>query len=233
MRSTVAVFLLILASAPSARAEMRGVLRVGVRPVTLSPERDTPILGARVDDAVQAYNAAADAYERAHGGTAPAEMEPIDRGDLGVSTTMLTLAPGLEVGDRSMFFRIEAALGFGADHRSYGVGFYPFNVALRRKRVTPYLSAGGSLSWFDDTRLDGEVGVLMGARVAGGLRLGRRVTLELGYNAYSIGGVLDRDELDTMRAYDPTGPAPPPRPETALSGGESTGTIDVSVGLAL
>lgn len=222
---------------PEARAEARGTLRVGVAPVALTPESDTPVLGARVDDAVRAYNAAADAYNRAHGYAPGSSMStaPIDRGDLGMSSTMLTLAPGLEAGEHHLYMRVEAALAFGADHRSYGVGFYPLNLAvpMRRGTLTPYLSAGGSLSWLDDTRVDGEFGALLGARVAGGMRVGKRMTLELGYNAYSIGGLVDREELDTMRAYDPRGDDPPPRPDTALSGGESSGTVDFSLGFAL
>jgi hypothetical protein len=231
------VVLALSAGARDVRAEARGVLRVGVTPVSLEPESDTPIFGARVDEAVRAYNTAADAYDRAHGLDAGSPMSParIDRATFGVNTTMFTLAPGLEAGARHLYIRLEAQLGFGADHRSYGVGFYPFNVAvpLRRGTVTPYLSAGGSVSWLDDTRSDGEVGALLGARVAGGVRVNRRVSLEVGYSAFAIGGFLDRSDLDTMLTYDPRGAAPPPRPETALAGGESRGTVDVSVGLAL
>ena len=238
MRTTIAVVVLALVSiCQGARAETRGVLRVGVAPVALAPDGDTPLFGTRVDDAVRAYNAAADAYNRAHGlpASSPMSTPPIGRDAFAVDTTMLTLRPALEAGERHVFVRIEAALAFGADHRSAGIGFYPFNVAvpMRRGTVTPYLSAGGSVSWFDDTRDDGELGALLGARVAGGMRLGRRVTFEVGYNAYAIGGFLDRADLDTMLTYDPRGDAPPPRPETALAGGESRGTVDVSIGLAL
>jgi hypothetical protein len=220
-----------------AGAETRGVLRVGVAPVSLTPESDTPLFGSRVDDAVRAYNAAADAYNQAHGYTPGSEMSTarIDRTDLGVSSNFLTLAPGLEAGTRHAYFRLEAALAFGADHRSYGVGFYPLNLAvpMRRGTLTPYVSAGGSLSWLDDIRIDGEVGVLLGARFATGMRVGKRVRVELGYNAYSIGGLVDRDQLDTMRAYDPRGSAPPPRPDSAIAGGEQSGAFDLSLGLAI
>jgi hypothetical protein len=232
------VALALLAShAGAADAETRGVLRVGVAPVALTPERDTWLLGGHVDDAVRAYNAAAEAYDRAHGYAPGSEMstEPIDRSDLGVDTNFLTLAPGLETGTRHAFVRIEAALAFGESHRSYGLGLYPINLAvpMRRGTLTPYVSAGASLSWLDDTRIEGELGALFGARVAGGIRFGRRVTVEVGYNAYAIGGLFDRDELDTMRAYDPRGDEPPPRPDTALAGGEQHGSVDVSLGLAL
>src|SRR5205085_3931174 len=104
---------------------------------------------------------------------------------------------------------------------------------MRRGTLTPYLSAGGSVSWLDDTRIDGGFGALLGARVAGGMRVGRRVTLEVGYNAYSIGGLVDTEQLDTMSTYDPRGDAPPPRPETALAGGEQRGAFDISLGLAM
>jgi hypothetical protein len=233
---------LLLSSLPlllphEVHAETRGVLRVGVAPVVLTPRSDTPYLGSRFDDAVRAYNAAADAYNRAHGLEPGSAMStaPIERGDLGVRTTMLTLAPGLEAGERHLYMRIQAELGFGAEHRSYGLGFYPLNVAMpmRRGTLTPYVSAGGSVSWLDDTRSDGEIGALLGARLAGGMRVGRRITVEVGYHAYSIGGVVDTAQLDTMSTYDPRGDAPPPRPEAALAGGEASGAFDISLGFAM
>ncbi|HUQ01678.1 MAG TPA: hypothetical protein VM261_04245 [Kofleriaceae bacterium] len=221
----------------TADAETRGVLRVGVAPVALTPDGDTPLFGSRVDDAVRAYNAAADAYNQAHGYAPGSAMSTarIGRDDLGVASNFFTLAPGLEAGSRHAYFRLEAALAFGADHRSYGIGFYPLNLAfpMRRDSLTPYVSAGGSLSWLDDVRIDGEVGVLLGARFAAGVRIGQRVRVELGYNAYSIGGLVDRDQLDTMRAYDPRGSAPPPRPDSAIAGGEQRGAFDLSLGLAI
>lgn len=233
----VVVLAIITSAAEDAGAETRGVLRVGVAPVALSPESDTWLIGSRVDDAVRAYNAAADAYNQAHGYAPGSEMStaPIDRSDLGVTANFFTLAPGLEAGTRHVFVRVEAALAFGEDHRSYGLGLYPINLAvpMRRGTLTPYVSAGGSLSYLDDLRVDGELGALFGARFAGGLRVGRRVTVEIGYNAYAIGGLVDKDQLDTMRAYDPRGNEPPPRPESALSGGEQRGAVDLSLGLAL
>ena len=230
-------FAIIASVAGVAGAQTRGVLRVGVAPVALTPSRDTPVLGGRVDDAVRAYNAAAEAYDRAHGYAPGSAMstEPIDRTDLGVSSNFFTLAPGLEAGQRHLFVRIEAALAFGENHRSYGLGFYPINIAvpMRRGTITPYVSAGGSLSWLDDMRLDGEFGMLFGARLAGGMRIGRRFNIEVGYGAYAIGGLVDRDQLDTMREYDPRGSEPPPRPDPALSGGEQRGAFDLSLGLAI
>lgn len=233
----VVVVSIIASAAEDAGAEARGVLRVGVAPIALTPERDTWLLGPRVDDAVRAYNAAALAYDQAHGYAPGSEMStaPIDRGDLGVSTNFFTLAPGLEAGTRHVFVRVEAALAFGENHRSYGLGFYPLNLAvpMRRGTLTPYFSAGGSVSYLDDLRLDSEFGALVGARFAGGMRIGRRVTVELGYNAYAIGGMVDSDQLDTMREYDPRGNEPPPRPESALAGGEQRGAVDLSLGLAI
>jgi hypothetical protein len=237
-RLPFAVALTIVAStAGIAGAETRGVLRVGVAPVTLTPESDTWLLGSRVDDAVRAYNAAAEAYNQAHGYAPGSAMstESIDRTDLGVSTNFFTLAPGLEAGSRHVFVRVEAALAFGEDHRSYGLGLYPLNIAvpMRRGTMTPYVSAGGAISYLDDLRIDGELGALVNARFAGGMRIGKRVTVEVGYNAYSIGGLVDKDELDTMREYDPRGNEPPPRPESALAGGEQRGAVDLSLGLAI
>jgi hypothetical protein len=231
------VLAIVASTTENADAETRGVLRVGVAPVALTPESDTPLLGSKVDDAVRAYNAAAEAYNQAHGYAPGDEMSTasIDRRALGMSTSFFTLAPGLESGTRHVYVRIEAALGFGADHRTYGLGFYPLNFAvpMRRGTIAPYVSAGGALSRLDDTRLDSEAGLIVSTRVAGGIRFGRRVTVEVGYGAYTVGGLVDRDELDTMRGYDPRGNEPPPRPESAIAGGEQRGAVDISLGLAL
>lgn len=167
--SFVVVLAIMASAAEDAGAETRGVLRVGVAPIALTPESDTWLLGARVDDAVRAYNADADAHDQAHGYAPGSEMStaPIDRSDLGVTTNFFTLAPGLEAGTRHVFVRVEAALAFGEDHRSYGLGLYPINLAvpMRRGTLTPYLSAGGSLSYLDDLRVDGEFGALSIASV--------------------------------------------------------------------
>jgi hypothetical protein len=232
-----AALTLTLLTSSAVRADKRGVLRVGVTPLQLTPAADTPFLGAHVDDAVEAYNAAADAYNQAHGymvGSAQATA-PIDRTALGVRSTLLTVAPALEAGNRYVYVRLEALLGFGETHRAYGVGFYPFNVAgsLRRSTIVPYLSAGGSASWLDDRAVDGELGALFTARVAAGVRFSRRMTIEVGYGVAALGGVVERGRLDTMTSYDPRGAAPPPHPTEALSGGEQQGMIDVWFGLAL
>ena len=219
------------------RAETRGVLRVGIAPIDLAVADDTPLLAEPVDEAVDAYNGAAAAYDQAHGTDGSAMATPrIGREDLGVEATMLTLAPALEIGGEHVFFRIEAHLGQGDDLRTVGVGLYPLNVAvpLRRGRVVPYVSAGGAASWLDRASVDGEVGALLTARAAAGVRLGDRVTVEVGYGAWVLGGLVDRGELETMvDDYDPRGDAPPPRPDDAIAGGEQRGLVDVSVGLAI
>ncbi len=228
---------LICAASSTAHADKRGVLRIGVTTLQLTPAADTPVLGDQVDEAVEAYNLAAAAYNQAHGygdGSAQATA-PIDRGALGVRSTLLTIAPGIEGGARNIYVRLEAQLGLGETHRAYGLAFYPFNLAgsLRDGQVVPYLSAGGSVSWLDDRAIDGEMGALLAARVAVGVRLAQRMTIEVGYGVATLGGVVDRGQLETMSTYDPSGAAPPPHPDAALSGGEQQGMIDVSIGLAL
>jgi len=85
------------------------LLRVGVTPLSLTPASDTPFLGERVDEAVAAYNAAADAYNQAHGFPDGSDMatSPIERGALGVRSTLLVIAPALEVGHPNAFLRFE------------------------------------------------------------------------------------------------------------------------------
>ena len=145
----------------------------------------------------------------------------------------MTIAPALEIGGERAYFRLEASIGFGDGLRAIGIGLYPLNLALplRRGAITPYLSAGGVASWLDYTGSDGEIGALLMARAALGVRLGGRVAVELGYGAFVVGGLVDRARLRTMTDYDPQGAAPPPRPETALSGGEQRGLVDLSVGI--
>lgn len=238
MRSTptLILLLLIVVSPRTAIADSRGVLRVGVVSLDLAPTQRTPYLGGRLDDIVGAYNGASEAYNQAHGYAPGSAMASgtIAADDLGVRATLLTLAPALEVGGDHYFFRLEAHVGFGDELRSYGIGIYPINLAakLRRGRIRPYLSAGGSASWLDRTGDGDELGALLTARVALGVRLGR-VALELGYGALVMGGLVDRARLNTMSDYDPAGSAPPPRPETAIAGGEQRGMVDFSLGVSL
>jgi hypothetical protein len=234
-RILLAAALVAAATAP-ARADVRGVLRVGLAPVDLAPDDDTPVFGSRIDDAVGAYNAAADAYNQLHGYDAgsPMASDAIGAEDLGVRATMLTVAPGFEAGHRNVYVRLEGTLGFADDLRAYGLGFYPLNLAasLRRGAIVPYLSAGGTASWLDRTSTDGELGALVTARAAAGLRVGRRMTFEVGYGAFLLGGLIDRGRIRTMEDYDPSGGAPPPPPTDAIAGGEQRGMIDASVGFS-
>ena len=222
---------LLLIGSVEARADSRGVLRVGALPVDLAADRDTPLFGGYVDDAVTAYNAAAEAHDVAHGRD---DATPtIDAGDLGVRETLWTIAPALEVGRDVAYARFEALLGMSENLRAVGVAIYPFNFAvpLRGGTVTPYLSAGGAATWLD-RRGEGDAGgaVLM-ARAAAGVRV-QRVAVEVGYGLFALGGVIDRDELDQMLEYDPRGEAPPPRPDAAIAGGEQRRrSFDVSVGV--
>ncbi len=237
MRSSFLFTFLVIIVCPSvAVADSRGVLRVGVVTLDLAPTDATPYLGGRVDDIVGAYNGASDAYNEAHGYPAGSEMASgtIDRDDLGVRATLVTVAPALEVGGDHYFFRLEGVAGFGDDLRALGVGVYPINLAakLRGGDVRPYLSAGGTASWLDRIGGAGEIGGLVTARVAVGVRVGR-ASLEIGYGAFVMGALVDRGRLNTMTDYDPRGDAPPPRPETAIAGGEQRGMVDLSLGLSL
>jgi hypothetical protein len=230
--TALAALLLVMAVAHTARADVRSVVRVGVLPISLSSGRDTPMIGESIGDAVMAYNAAADAYEAAHG-QRPMSTERIAADDFGIRGALLTVSPGVELGGEHAYVRFEAQFGFGDDLRAIGIGIYPLNVAmpLRRRTIVPYLSLGGVASWLDRTSTDGELGGMFSARAALGVRFGTRLTVEAGYGAYVFGALLDRDRLNTMTDYDPRGDAPPPRPETAISGGEQRGLVDISVGM--
>src|SRR5262249_39004313 len=124
-----------------------------------------PFVGSHVDDAVAAYNAASTAYNRAHGFAAGSRMAsaPIDRSDLGLHTTLVTFAPGFEVGGEHVMFRMEGLIGVSDHVRAYGVGIYPLDLAvpLRHGTVTPYLVAGGTLRWLERSDIDGETGGLV------------------------------------------------------------------------
>lgn len=233
LRFSLAALLVVVAPG-TALADVRGVLHVRLAPVDLAPDEDTPVLGSRVDDAVGAYNAAAEAYNYAHGYDAgsPMATRTIGPDDLGVRTTLVTFAPGFEAGHRDVYVRLEAAIGLADDLRAYGVGFYPINLAAHlRGTIVPFVSAGGSASWLDRPSTSGELGALVTARVAAGVRFGRRATLELGYNAFVLGGWIDRAKIRTMEDYDPRGDAPPPEPTDAIAGGEQRGLIDLSFGV--
>lgn len=195
------------------------------------------MLGGEIDRAVSAYNAAAAAYNQAHGFEtgSPMATRAIGHGAVGVSATMLTIAPALEVGSRHVFVRLDGNLGLGDQYRAFGLGLYPLNVALplRRGTIVPYLSAGATASWLDRLGSGGDLGALVSARAAIGVRAGRRVTVEVGYAAFVLGGYVDRARVETMSDYDPRGAAPPPDPSAGIGGGEQRGAVDLSFGLAL
>jgi len=237
LAATTLALPLPLILAPAAHAETRGVLRLGVTSVELVPTEATPMIGAELDRVVDAYNVAAVAYNRAHGyesGDAMATAA-IDHGAVAVRTTLFTIAPALEVGNRHAFVRLDGNLGLGDDYRAYGLGLYPLNLALplRRGTVVPYLSAGATASWLDRLGVAGDLGALVSARVAVGVRVNRRITAELGYGAFVLGGFIDRAGLETMSDYDPRGGAPPPDPDAAIAGGEQRGAVDLSFGVAM
>jgi hypothetical protein len=229
----VAILLAVLAVPSTARADVRNVIRVGVVPMSLSSDAETPVIGESIGEAVMAYNAAAGAYDSAQG-NAPMSTERIGADDFGIRGALMTISPGMEIGGDHVYVRLEASLGFGDELRAFGVGVYPLNLALplRKRTIVPYVSLGGVASWLDRTSTDGEVGGMVTARIAVGARFGKRISVEAGYGAYVFGALVDRDRLKTMTDYDPRSAAPPPRPETAISGGEQRGLVDVSVGMA-
>lgn len=226
------ILVLFVAAPAVAAADSRGVIRVGVTPIALTSDADTPLFGARVGEVVDAYNAAADAYDDAHGGAMT--TAPIGAGDLAVRATLVTITPAVELGDPNIHVRLEAVLALGDDLRAYGVGFYPFQLAARVRKgspVTAYITAGGRACWLDRPSTADELGALFTARAAVGVRVRERFTLEAGY-AYVLGGLLDRGRLKTMADYDPRGAAPPPMPAAAVAGGEQRGVVEVSLGVA-
>jgi hypothetical protein len=213
------------------------VFRLGVEPLGLEPSDTTPFVGDHVNDAVTAYNAASAAYNRVHGYPAGSAMAaaPIDRSALGLHATLVTFAPGFEIGGEHVMFRFEGLVGISDHVRAIGAGVYPIDVQLplRGGAITPYLVVGGTLRWLDRSDLDGETGGLVTVRAAAGARIGRHAVVELGVGLYMLGGLYNGDELRSMASYDPRGSAPPPPPDRAASGGEQSGMIDISVGFVL
>lgn len=219
--------LAVLGGVADAHADVRGVVRFGVLPLELESSDDTPVFGDDVDRAVTAYNTAAAAHDRRHGGTTTL----IDASDLGVSDTLVTFAPGLETGGDLLFFRIEALVGIGAELRSVGVGVYPLNVQTPLGRdLDAYLSAGGSASWLDREG-SGDVGALVSLRVAGGLRIAERVVIEAGYGAFVLGGVVESARLRDLDGIEPAADTPLPEPNSVVAAGEARGLVDLSVGV--
>lgn len=215
----------LLVGAP-AYAGARGAVRFGVLPLELDASTDTPLFGDDISRAVNAYNAAAAAYDRAHA----TSTEPIDASDLALRDTLLVISPGVELGTGLYFFRLEAPLGFGSKLRSYGAGVYPLNLNVPIAPSTAvYVSVGGTASYLDRTGASDDMGALVSARFATGLRFSHTL-VELGYNAFALGGTVDSSKLDAMTIA--TTDAPPPRPDTIVAAGEARGLVDLSVGLA-
>src|SRR5262245_31958385 len=222
MRCAPAIWIVLGAAAATANADTHAALRVGVVQLELQSSSTTPLFGDAVDRAVDRYNTAAAAYDRATG----AMTTRIDAGDVGVTETLVVISPGIEAGAGTYFFRIELPIGVGSNLSSIGVGVYPLNLQARfAKRFALYLSAGGSASWLDREG-DGDVGGLLAARAALGARLGGHLVVEVGYSAFVLGGTVNRDRLDAMGAA-----GQPPRPEDAISAGEGHGLLDVGLGV--
>jgi hypothetical protein len=231
----------LVASAGVAHADFGPMFRIGVEPIALTPSTSTPYVGGYVNEAITAYNAASTAYNRAHGlaASSPMAASSIDAGDLGLHATLLTFAPGVDLGvglgAASLNFRAEALLGVSDHVRAYGVGVYPLGISVPVPSigVTPYLIGGATLRWLDRSDTDGEVGGLLTFRTALGARLPHHIVAELGVSMYAVGGVYNSGQLNSMVNYDPRGSAPPPPPDRAVSGGTQSGMIDFSVGFSL
>jgi hypothetical protein len=228
---------MLIAGRGTVHADARGVFRIGVEPLGLEPSEDTPFVGSHVNDAVVAYNAASTAYNRAHGYAAGSAMAsaPIDRSALGLHTTLVTFAPGLEVGGDHVRFRIEGLAGVSDRVRALGIGMYPLDLALplRSVPVTPYLVGGGTLRWLARSDTASEVGGLVTLRAAAGARIGSHAVVELGVGLFMLGGTYNGAELRSMTGYDPRGNAPPPPADHVAAGGEQSGMIDISIGFVL
>jgi hypothetical protein len=207
----------------ASHADTRGTFRLGVMPLELESSADTPLFGGSVAGVVDDYNAAAAARDRMSGETSAR----IDASDLGVAETLLVFAPGLELGSGFHFFRIEAPIGIGDDLRSVGLGVYPINLQVAPTRsFAVYGSAGASASWLDRPG-PGDVGALVTLRIAAGARVAKHLVVEVGYNAYALGGNINRDRIADMSATMTLG-----EPDKAIAAGEAHGIVDASLGVA-
>ncbi len=223
-RILVVAVALLAADVRLAHADTRVTVRLGMLPLNLEASADTPMFGARVERMIDTYNNAAAARDRANGGM----TARINAGDLGVTETLFVVAPGLELGSGgTYFFRLDVPVGVADNLTSVGVGVYPINlqVAVRRSAVL-YASLGGSGSWLDRPGA-GDIGALVTARAAGGIRIARHVVFEIGYNAFVLGGSYNKGRLDEM-----TDGMRLVEPRQAVSAGEARGIVDASLGLA-
>ncbi len=224
-RTLVIIVALMCANTLRAYADTRATVRLGMLPLDLEASGDTPLFGASVERMIDRYNSAAAAHDRATGGT----TARIDAADVGVASTLLVVAPGLELGaDGAYFFRLEVPVGMADDITSVGLGLYPINLqaGISRSAVI-YASFGGSASWLDRTG-DGDLGALISARAAGGVRIARHVMFELGYNAFVLGGSYNKSRLDKMMDSMQL-----VEPRQIVSAGEGRGIIDASRGRAV
>jgi hypothetical protein len=220
----IAVVALLGMDAGLTHADTRVTVRLGVLPLDLEASSDTPLFGSEVEGLVNKYNQAAAAHDRVSGGS----TARIGNRDVGMSETLLVVAPGLELGaDGTYFFRLEVPVGIADNLTSLGVGIYPLNlqVALRRDAVL-YASLGGSASWLDRPGA-GDIGALVTARAAGGMRIARHIVIEVGYNAFVLGGSYNKGRLDAMMDSMQL-----VQPREVVSAGEASGIIDASLGLA-
>lgn len=218
--------LVLSAAAAHAHADVRGTLRLGVLPLDLNASSSTPFFGGDLDRAVTSYNTAATAYNRAHG----TSMAMIKTSDLSMSETLVTLTPGLEIGGGTYFFRLEGELGASSNLRELGLGIYPLNLQKRWGSDTSiYGSVGGFASMLSRSDTNG-TGALLGARLAGGVRFARYMTVELGFTPIALGGVVDTDKINELEAMR-TLPATLPNPNSVVSAGDTSGMVDVSVGV--
>jgi len=234
-RIPVLTSLLLLALAVPARADVDLTLRAGAGSLDLAASSDTPLIGGAFDDAITAYNGAAMAYNQAHRlpARSPSAAPTRSHADVGMDATLVTLTPSLDVAASYYRARIDLPIGFGDGVRTIGLGVYPLGAAFAGERasVVPFVLGGAATSYVSDGTRSG---ALLEARVAGGLRLGRRLSIEIGYRPYAAGGTIDRERIDTlMESYDPRGSAPPPEPSEVVRGGTGSGTVDLAVGLSL
>jgi hypothetical protein len=216
MRTSLVGVVLALA-VQGAHAETNVTLRLGLAPIDLQASPDTPLFGADMSRTVDRYNAAA----------MRTGASRIQLADLGIAETLYTIAPGVELGGRHLYFRLEAPIGLGDRLTAIGVGVYPLNVRGQLKRgLVGYASFGGTASWLDREG-DGDIGGLLIARGALGARVGRHVTFELGVSPFAVGGTINNQriaDLEAMREM-------PEQPDDLLAAGESRGLVDVSVGV--
>jgi hypothetical protein len=216
----------LVLSVTAAHADVRGTLRLGVLPLELDASSSTPFFGGDLDRAVTSYNTAAAAYNRAHG----TSMAMIKTSDLSMSETLLTLSPGLEIGGGTYFFRLEGELGASSNLRELGLGLYPLNLQKRWSNDTSiYGSLGGFASFLSRTDSNG-IGALLGFRLAAGVRFARYMTVELGFTPIALGGVVDQDKINELEAMR-TVPATLPTPSSVVSAGDTSGMVDISVGV--